>query len=148
MLLSIIGVLAVIFGLICWLGQSLAVLHLPTAVKFGVFEPEKDVDKGMWLIERFSMGIMDILLLWTLPAAGLLMVLQNPYWMIIALISGGIYIYFPGEFILTRIILKKHGLKIGSDSAVKTAYIFGIIWMIFGFIMIYLSVNELLALLR
>ena len=138
-----IGIVVIIVGLICWIGQSLAVFALPTAVKLGVFEPEEDVERGMWLIERFSQGVMDILLTWMLPLAGLLMILDHKLWPILALIGGGIYLYFPGVFIITRIVIKKRGLKIESRSAELTAYVFGLIWIISAVTMIGLAIKKL-----
>ena len=140
---TIIGVAAILLGLICWVGQSMAVLALPMAVKIGVFEPEDDVDQGMWLIERFSQGIMDMMLTWLLPAAGLLMILNNPLWPILALIGGGVYLYFPGVFIITRIVLKGRGLKVGSRSAERVAYVFGALWFVLAIVMIVRAIIEL-----
>ena len=138
-----IGIVVIIVGLIGWIGQSLAVFALPTAVKLGVFEPEEDVERGMWLIERFSQGVMDVLLTWMLPLAGMLMILDHILWPILALIGGGVYLYFPGVFIITRIVLKKRGLKIGSRSAELTAYVFGSIWIISAVTMIGLAIKKL-----
>ncbi len=46
-------------GLICWLGQTLVVFAPRVAVKLGVVEPEEDVDRSMYLFERYSQGIID-----------------------------------------------------------------------------------------
>lgn len=35
-------------------------------------EPEEDVDRSMYLFERFSQGIIDMLLTWMLPASALI----------------------------------------------------------------------------
>ena len=99
-------------GLICWIGQSLAIFALPTAVRLGLFEPEDQLDSSVFLFERYSQGIMDVLLAWILPLAGLLMILENQYWPIFALVGGGVYLYFPGVFMITRIIWKKNGRKV------------------------------------
>jgi len=78
MLPTLIGVIIVILGLICWVGQTMAVFFLPTAIKLGLFEPEHEVDPTMYLFERMSQGIMDVLLTWILPLSALLMILDNP----------------------------------------------------------------------
>ena len=65
--MTIAGILVIVLGLICWLGQTLVVFAPGVAVKLGVGEPEEDVDRSMYLFERFSQGIMDILLTWILP---------------------------------------------------------------------------------
>jgi hypothetical protein len=141
--ITIIGILVIIGGLICWVGQSLAVFALPTAVRFGLFEPEGQIDSSICLFERFSQGIMDVLLAWILPLAGLLMILENQYWPILALVGGGVYLYLPGVFMITRIIWKRNGRKVGKPSSVRAAYIFGTIWIMLAVIMITLAIVEL-----
>ena len=71
------------------------------------------------------------------------MILGNSYWPIFALIGGGVYLYFPGVFIITRIVLKKHGKKIGKPSSVNGAYVFGTTWIISAIAMIVLAILEL-----
>ena len=103
MLTTLIGVIVVILGLICWVGQTMAVFFLPTAIKLGLFEPEHEVDPSMYLLERMSQGIMDVLLTWILPLSALLMILGQPSWPLFALVGGGVYLYFPGVFMITRL---------------------------------------------
>ena len=75
MTMTIAGIAVIVLGLICWLGQTLMVLAPRVAVKLGVGEPEEDLDRSMYLFERFSQGIMDVLLTWMLPASALMMLL-------------------------------------------------------------------------
>lgn len=93
---TVIGLVVVLLGLICRLGQTLVVLAPDVAVKPGVNEPKDAVDKSMCLFERYSQGIMDILLTWLLPVSALMMMmLDHAYWTIFALIGAGVYLYFP-----------------------------------------------------
>ena len=140
---TILAILVIILGLICWLGQTLVVFTPNVAVKLGVGEPEQDIDRSMYLFERFSQGIMDILLTWMLPASALMMLLGNEYWPILALVGGGVYLYFPGVFSITRIVLKREGKKIGNPASEITAYIFGALWTLSAVLMIALAVAEL-----
>jgi hypothetical protein len=142
-MLIAVGLFVIVVGLICWIGQSLAVIALPTAVRFGVFEPEGEIDRSMYVFERYSQGIMDMLLTWILPLAALLMILDNGYWPIVALVGGGVYLYFPGVFMITRFVLKRHGMKVGRPSSVRSAYIFGFIWTVSALAMIVLAVLKL-----
>ncbi len=140
---TIIGIAIIIVGLICWIGQTLAVIALPTAVKLGVFEPEQEVEQSMYLFERYSQGIMDMLLTWILPLSAFLMIIGNTYWPILALIGGGVYLYFPGVFMITRIVLRRHGKRIGRPSSVITANVFGWIWTLSALTMIILASMEI-----
>ena len=80
---TIIGIVVVVLGSICWLGQTLVVIAPDIAVKIGVNEPEDTVDKSMYLFERYSQGIMDVLLTWLLPASAVMMLLDYAYWWMI-----------------------------------------------------------------
>ena len=133
----------IVVGLICWIGQSLTVFALPNAIRLGLSEPENEIDQSLNLIERFAQGIMDILLTWILPAGAILMLAGNSYWPLFALVGGGVYLYFPGVFMITRIVLKRHGKKVGRSSSVKATYVFGWIWILSAVIMIVLAVLEL-----
>ncbi|UCG62162.1 MAG: hypothetical protein JSV52_02435 [Candidatus Zixiibacteriota bacterium] len=142
-MITLIGIVVIVLGLMCWIGQGLAVFAFPMAVKFGLFEPEEELDQSLYLFERLAQGIMDVLLAWILPLSALLMILDNAFWPLFALVGGGIYLYFPGLFMISRIVLKKHGKKVGSPSSVRTAYIFGTVWIVAAITMIVLATIEL-----
>ncbi len=143
MTVTIVGIAVIALGLICWLGQTLVIFAPRVAVKLGVGEPEEDVDRSMYLFERFSQGIMDVLLTWILPASALMMLLGYEYWPILALVGAGVYLYFPGVFSITRIVLKRNGMKIGKPASEVTAYVFGALWTLSAICMIALAVVEL-----
>ena len=143
MLLTVGGILVFVLGLICWIGQTLVVVAPSIAEKLGVGEPEDEMDRSMYLFERFSQGIPDILLTWMLPAAALLMLLGSDHWPLLALVGGGVYLYFPAVFIITRLVLQNDGKKIGKPASVVTAYAFGVLWTLSAMYMIALAVFEL-----
>ncbi len=143
MLTTILGIVVIVLGLICWLGQALVVFAPRVAIKLGLNEREEDLDRSMYLFERLSQGIMDVLLAWMLPAAALMMLLGDKRWPILALVGGGVYLYFPGVFIITRIVLKRNGMKVGRPASVVSAYVFGTLWMLSAVCMIVLAVAEL-----
>ncbi len=143
MVTTTLGILVIVLGLICWLGQTLVVFVPDVAVKLGLHEPEEEMDRSMHLFERFSQGIMDILLTWILPASALMMLLGHELWPILALVGGGVYLYFPGVFSITRIVLKKDGKKIGSPASEMTAYVFGALWTLSAIYMIVLAIAEI-----
>ena len=140
---TLIGIAIIIVGLICWIGQTLAVIAMPTAVKLGVFEPEEEVDQSMYLFERYSQGIMDVLLTWILPASAAMMLLDYAHWPLFALVGAGVYLYFPGVFSITRVVLKRHGMKVGSRASEVTAYVLGALWTLSAILMIALAIAEL-----
>ncbi len=143
MVTTVLAILVIIFGLICWLGQTLVVFAPAVAVRLGVNEPEEEVDPSMYLFERFSQGIMDILLTWILPASAFMMLRGYEYWPILALVGGGVYLYFPGVFSITRVVLKRNGKKVGRPASEVSAYVFGTVWTLSAAYMIALAVAEL-----
>jgi len=143
MITTTLGVLVIVLGLICWLGQTLVVFAPDVAVKLGVGEPEEEIDRSMYLFERYSQGIMDILLTWLLPASALMMLLDYSHWPILALVGGGVYLYFPGVFSITRVILKRDGLKVGSPASQVAAYVLGVLWTLSAVYMIVLAIAEI-----
>lgn len=138
-----LGILVIVLGLICWLGQTLVVFAPRVAVKLGVGEPEEELDRSMYFFERFSQGIPDMLLTWLLPASALMMLLDYVHWPIFALVGGGVYLYFPSVFSITRIVLKREGLKVGSPASQVTAYVFGALWTLSAVYMIGLAIAEI-----
>ena len=145
MMTTIATVSVLVLGLVCWIGQTLVVFAPRIAVRLGVGEPEQELDRSMYLFERYSQGIPDILLTWMLPASALMMLLGWDHWPILALVGGGVYLYFPSVFIITRIVLKRDGKKIGKPASVWTAYLLGGLWTISAIYMIALAVDELTA---
>jgi len=142
-MVTIIGILILILGLIAWLGQSLAFFAPSVAVKLGVLEPEADVDPTLHIMEARAEGLVDILLTWTLPAAALLMILGHPAWPYLGLFGGGVFLYFSGLITLSRFFLKRAGKRVGSPASERAAYIFGGLWALSAFTMIGLAALHL-----
>ena len=95
------------------------------------------------IVETKANALMDVLLSWTLPVSGALMLIKHPYWPLFALFGGGIFIYFSGLLMLLRFFLKKHNKKVGSPSGVKLAYILGAVWMASSIAMSVLAIMEI-----
>ena len=86
---------------------------------------------------------MDVSLTWLLPASAVMMLLDYAYWPVFALVGAGVYLYFPGVFSITRIVLKRNGLAIGSRASEVTAYVLGALWTVSALLMIALATAEL-----
>ncbi|MGD2152672.1 MAG: hypothetical protein PVG79_05345 [Gemmatimonadales bacterium] len=142
-MVTAVGVVVLIVGLICWIGQSLTFLARSVAVKLGVAEPEEEMDPTLYILETRVQGLNDMLLTWTLPLSALLMLLEHPLWPYLGLIGGGIYVYFSGVIILSRVFLKRRGMKVGPASSERAAYVFGVIWILSALTMIALASIEL-----
>ena len=88
------GVVLILFTLIlCWLGQVINAIAPNFAAKIGLAEPEADVDPT-YFIDGRGEAIWDALILWVLPVAGILLLIDNPAWAYFGLVGAGIYLYF------------------------------------------------------
>ena len=125
------GILLVVFGLIGWGGQVLSALTPKFAEKLGLIEPEADVDPAFYA-DACGEAKWDSFILWTLPFAGILILLNSSLWIYSGLIGGSIYFYFAGRSIITRIELRRKGIRIGKPELLKIYFIFATLWGLIG----------------
>jgi hypothetical protein len=142
-MVTAVGILVLVLGLIAWLGQTLALLLPSVAVKLGVLEPELEVDPTLYIMEAKVEALVDLLLTWTLPASALLMILDHPLWPYLGLFGGGVFLYFSGLITLSRVVLKRAGKRIGSPASERAAYLFGGLWALAAVAMIGLAAIHL-----
>jgi hypothetical protein len=137
------GAILVIFTLIlCWLGQVINASSPTLAVRLGLDAPESDVDPTFFVDGRGE-AIWDALILWTLPAAGILLILNSPFWAYFGLVGGGIYLYFAGRGIVVRLLMQRRGIRIGKPGTLKVAYAFLSLWGLMAVVTIVMAVAAL-----
>ena len=117
------GIIIIVFSSLVWLGQIITVFSPVVAAKFGLTEPESDVDPGFYLDARAE-AVWDSMILWILPVAGWLLILSNPVWVYFALVGSGMLLYIAGRGISVRLLMQRHGIRIGKSSILKSYYIF------------------------
>lgn len=137
------GVLVIIVGLIAWVGQTLSFFAPEAATKIGALESKDEIDETLYVFESKAMGLVDIFTTWIFPASGLLLLLNNSLWPYFGLVGAGVYLYFSGVIILSRIYLKRMGKKVGSAISVVTVYVYGAVCILTSLIMIAMSVSKL-----
>lgn len=118
-------------SLLCWGGQAIVVFAPATGVKWGLSEAEADVEPTFWADVRGE-ALWDFLSLWTLVVAAILLIINHGAWAYLGLIGGGMYVYFAGRGISTRLAMRRRGLRIGSAQSVKTGLVFLAIWGVTG----------------
>ena len=137
------GVILIIFTLlICWLGQIIATFFPKLAVKMQLVEPESEVDPTFYADARGE-TIWDSFILWTLPVAGILLILNNDYWVYFGLIGSGSYLYFAGRGIVTRLVMQHRGIRIGAPGTLKLFYAFLVLWSLIAIVTIFLASSSL-----
>lgn len=138
------GVVIVVTSTICWGGQVVSWLAPDLAVRLGLADSADDVDRTFWLDGRGE-AAWDAFVLWTLPLAGLLLMVDHDWWRYLALIGGGSYVYFAGRGIFVRVRMRRDGIEIGSDSAIRTALTALTIWGVIALITVVAAISSLEA---
>ena len=136
------GLVVVALSLLAWGGQTISWLNPDLGVKWSLMEAEDDVEPTYWADIRGE-TVWDGFTLWTMVVAGILLIIDNSAWPYFGLVGGGMFVYFAGRGILTRLAMQRRGLRIGARSSVRIGLIFLAIWGLMGLITIAASVAEL-----
>ncbi len=136
------GIVLIVFGLIAWVGQSVSWLWPRTAARLGLTEAEEDVDPVFHADIRGE-AAWDALTTWTLPVAGLLLLLDAPEWAYFGLVGSGMYLYFGGRGIFQRLAMRRRGMRIGSEQNVQIGLTFLSLWALIALITIVAAVSDL-----
>jgi len=137
------GVILILFTLLlCWLGQVVNATAPKFAARIGLAEPEADVDRTYFLDGRGE-AIWDALILWTLPVAGVLLLINNPNWAYFGLVGGGMYLYFAGRGLVVRQVLGRQGIAIGQPQTLKLYNVVLFLWGLIAVITIIMAVAAL-----
>ena len=136
------GIILFIISSIAYFGQVISAFWPETAAKLGLTEPETDVDPTFYADVRGE-AFWDTAILWTLPVAGVLLVLNSPVWAIFGLVGGGVYLYFAGRGIVVRRVMGRRGIRIGTPDNLKVAYIFLTLWGLAALITIAMAIVAL-----
>jgi hypothetical protein len=138
------GAILIIFTLIlCWLGQVINATSPALAARVGLTEPEADVDP-IFFVDGRGEAIWDALILWTLPVAGILLILTSPWWPYFGLVGGGMYLYFAGRGIAVRLLMQRGGIRIGKPETVKLGYAALTLWGLIAVATIIMAVAALI----
>lgn len=129
------GIVVTALSLLCWGGQALSLFAPTRAAELTLTEAEDSVEPAYWADIRGE-ALWDVLTLWILLAAGVLLIFDSPAWPYFGMVGGGMYVYFAGRGFLTRMEMQRRGLRIGTPQHVRTAYIFLTIWGVTGLVTI------------
>jgi hypothetical protein len=136
------GIILIVISGFGYAGQVFSTFWPDRAMKLGLTEVEDDVDPTFYADVRGE-AYWDTATLWTLPAAGLLLVLGSPMWAYLGLIGGGIYLYFAGRGIFVRKVMQRRNIRIGNPEALKMIYVFLTLWGLVAVFTIVLAIVSL-----
>jgi hypothetical protein len=137
------GIILTILSSIGYFGQVITAFWPDTAARLGLTEPESDVDPAFFADVRGE-AIWDTAILWALPVAGVLLILNSSLWPYFGLVGGGMYLYFAGRGIVARKEMQRRGIRIGTDDALNIAYVFLTLWGLAAVITIVMAIVVLL----
>ena len=136
------GIVLLIFALLGWVAQAITAVAPKKAAKLGLSEHESDLDPT-FLADIRGEAVWDTIILWILPLAGILLLLNNSLWAYFGLIGGGMYLYFAGRGILTRLAMQRCGIRIGKPGTLNVYYVMLVIWGFIAVVTIIMAVLEL-----
>lgn len=135
---DIFGVIVLFFGLLAWIGQFIAAVSPNLAARLSLTEHKADVDPVFWADIRGE-AVWDALVLWTLPIAGLLLLLGSGWWPPFGLTGGAVYVYFAGRGIATRLAMQNRNIRVGKPESGKLYFVFLTLWGSIGLVTIILA---------
>ncbi len=109
----VVGLAWLTLGALVYAGQLISAVNFPLAQRLGLQEKSETVDPLVSRLELMS-ARWDLVVLWILPVAGGLMLLDHPWWPVVALIAGSIYVDAGGREWARVRGLVAHGMPIGS----------------------------------
>lgn len=136
------GVVVLALSLLAWGGQALSWAAPALAQAWGLTENEAAVEATFHADIRGE-AAWDTLTLWTMPVAAVLLIAGSPTWGYVGLIAGGMYLYFAGRGITTRMVMQRRGIRIGSPANVRAAYALLTVWAVMAVVTLGLAVAAL-----
>ena len=136
------GVILVVLSSLSWGGQALSLLAPDRAVRWKLMEAEDDVEPTFWADVRAE-ALWDTFTLWTMVVAGVLLIAGHAAWPYFGLIAGGMYLYFAGRGVATRLEMRHRGMRIGTPANVRIGLIALAVWGAMAAAMIVASAVEL-----
>jgi len=137
----VVGAVTVIFSLL-YVGQLISVVNLGIAQKWGLQEDPAGVDSLTTYLEVWT-ARWDLAWLWTLPGAGVLILISHPWWPFLALIGGGAYVDAGGREAAKLRGLAEQGIRTGTPGERRAQTIAYVTFIAVGCLAIALALSEL-----
>ena len=111
----------IVVGILCsslWImyaGQLISVVNFGLAQRLGLQENPNNTDPLSSGLEMWA-ARWDLVWFWTLPTAGILMLMDHAWWPYAAMIGGGAYVDTGGREAAKVLGLKEQGVRTGSPA--------------------------------
>ena len=138
-----IGWILLLLGGILYSAQLISSVNFKLAQRLGIQESPGETDSVLQTAERYT-AYWDLVTLWCLPLAGLLMIIDHRWWPVVALVGGAIYLDASGREAAKIISLKKEGFRLGSTQQQRVFFASYIVMAVIGAGLIGLSIGHLM----
>jgi hypothetical protein len=118
-----LAIICILYGAFGWLGQLISGLNYPMAQRLGLQEGNEGTGP-LFRCAEANTARWDSVVLWTLGAAGVLMLMNHPWWPVLSLIAGAIYLDTAGRESAKYLSFYKSGIRIGTSKQMKIAKVF------------------------
>ena len=136
------GIVVLALALLAWGGQAISWLTPDTAVRLSLMESEDSVEPSFFADVKGE-AMWDSFTLWTMVAAGALLLAGNTWWRYFGLVGGGMFIYFAGRGIASRRSIQQAGFSVGRPRTVTQVYAFLALCGSVGLVTVIAAVNSL-----
>ena len=138
----LLGWFLIIFPGILLVGQIISSINFTLAQKLGLQEDPDETDPLLQRAERYT-AYWDLITLVWLPLSGVLMVLNNPAWPLVAFFGGTIYVDAAGREVVKILSFKHEGIRIGSPKQHRVFFATYIVMALFGIVVVTYSLGSL-----
>ena len=138
----LLGWLLIIFPGLLYVGQLISTVNFPLAQKLGLQENPHESDPLLQRAERYT-ACWDLVTLVWLPLSGVLMILNNPAWPIMALFGGAVYLDAAGREAAKILSFKHEGVRTGSLRQQRLFFSTYLVMAVLAVVVIFFSVNNI-----
>ena len=138
-----LGWVLIIFPGILFIAQVISSINFNLAQKLGLQENPAEADSILQTAKKY-VAYWDLLTLVWMPVSGVLMVIDNSAWSIVAFFAGAIYIDTSGRESAKFLSFKHEGIRIGPPNQQKFFFGTYIIMAILGVTIVVYSLNHLI----
>ncbi len=137
-----IGWTLFLLGGLLYFAQVISSIDFKLAQRLGVQEDPGETDAVVQTAERFT-AYWDLVTLGWLPLAGLLMIIDNSWWQISALVGGAIYFDASGREAVKIVSLRKEGFRLGTKQQQRAFFASYIVMAFIGVFLVSYSTSVL-----
>ena len=122
-----LGIIGVVVGVAGLVGQAFSALSPKLAPQQLAQNELSGPDRLYRRLERNS-ALWDLFVIWTLPVAGVLMLLDHSWWPFVALVAGGACAASGGREFAKMLSFRNEGVRIGGEGEIRLAFTFLGLW--------------------